>query len=74
MLVDMPGAPETDDTELSRRMTEFTTRVRQNTRRDIYEVVAQHAVITELLAVDRRRQAVITEMLTADNRRQKQFI
>ncbi|GJX03052.1 hypothetical protein Tco_0188968 [Tanacetum coccineum] len=30
MLVDMPGAPATDDTELGRRMTEFTTRVRQD--------------------------------------------
>ncbi|GKG36167.1 hypothetical protein Tco_0443845, partial [Tanacetum coccineum] len=27
MPVDMPGAPATDDTELGRRMTEFTTRV-----------------------------------------------
>ncbi|GJZ27590.1 hypothetical protein Tco_0572237 [Tanacetum coccineum] len=31
MLVDMPGAPATDDTELGRRMTEFTTRFRQGT-------------------------------------------
>ncbi|GJX10831.1 hypothetical protein Tco_0200690 [Tanacetum coccineum] len=31
MLVDMPGAPATDDTELGRRMIEFTTRVRQDT-------------------------------------------
>ncbi|GKD99315.1 hypothetical protein Tco_1387299 [Tanacetum coccineum] len=31
MLVDMPGAPATDDTELGRRMTEFATRVRQDT-------------------------------------------
>ncbi|GJY04899.1 hypothetical protein Tco_0370839 [Tanacetum coccineum] len=31
MLVDMPGAPATDDTELGRQMTEFTTRVRQDT-------------------------------------------
>ncbi|GKF16502.1 hypothetical protein Tco_0061420, partial [Tanacetum coccineum] len=30
MLVDIPGAPATDDTELGRRMTEFTTRVRQD--------------------------------------------
>ncbi|GKG05754.1 hypothetical protein Tco_0325840, partial [Tanacetum coccineum] len=30
MLVDMPGAPATDDTELGRRMIEFTTRVRQD--------------------------------------------
>ncbi|GKA48253.1 hypothetical protein Tco_0741211, partial [Tanacetum coccineum] len=31
MLVDMPGAPTTDDTELGRRMTDFSTRVRQDT-------------------------------------------
>ncbi|GKE43458.1 hypothetical protein Tco_1470742, partial [Tanacetum coccineum] len=31
MLVDMPGAPATDNTELGRRMTEFSTRVRQDT-------------------------------------------
>ncbi|GKC45300.1 hypothetical protein Tco_1063022, partial [Tanacetum coccineum] len=30
MLVDMPGVPATDDTELGRRMTEFTTRFRQD--------------------------------------------
>ncbi|GKF51389.1 hypothetical protein Tco_0147856 [Tanacetum coccineum] len=31
MLVDMSGVPATDDTELGRWMTEFTTRVRQDT-------------------------------------------
>ncbi|GKA51907.1 hypothetical protein Tco_0745103 [Tanacetum coccineum] len=31
MLVDMPGAPATDDTELGRWMTKFSTRVRQDT-------------------------------------------
>ncbi|GKC78202.1 hypothetical protein Tco_1128976, partial [Tanacetum coccineum] len=31
MLVDMPGAPSTDDTYLGRQMNEFTTRVRQDT-------------------------------------------
>ncbi|GJV34382.1 hypothetical protein Tco_1394782 [Tanacetum coccineum] len=30
MLVDMPGAPATDDTEMGQRMTKFTTRVRQD--------------------------------------------
>ncbi|GJR40986.1 hypothetical protein Tco_1216670 [Tanacetum coccineum] len=34
MLVDMPGAPETDETELGRRMTNFVTTVRH----DIYEI------------------------------------
>ncbi|GJW52320.1 hypothetical protein Tco_0093671 [Tanacetum coccineum] len=31
MLVDIPGAPATDDTELGQRMIEFTTTVRQDT-------------------------------------------
>ncbi|GKF55281.1 hypothetical protein Tco_0165621, partial [Tanacetum coccineum] len=31
MLVDMSGAPATDNTELGRQMTEFATRVRQDT-------------------------------------------
>ncbi|GKA40993.1 hypothetical protein Tco_0733586 [Tanacetum coccineum] len=31
MLVDMPGAPATDDTEMGRQMIELTTRVRQDT-------------------------------------------
>ncbi|GKD53982.1 hypothetical protein Tco_1287369, partial [Tanacetum coccineum] len=74
MLVDMPGAPTTDDTELGRQMIEFTTRVRQDiyeiyTRLIEAEVVVQQAVITKLQAADRRRQAAITEMLAADRRR-----
>ncbi|GJT73740.1 hypothetical protein Tco_1033026 [Tanacetum coccineum] len=36
MLVGMPGAPATDDTELGRRMIEFATMVRQDTD-EIYE-------------------------------------
>ncbi|GJR42220.1 hypothetical protein Tco_1310323 [Tanacetum coccineum] len=35
MLVDMPGAPSTDDTELGGRMTEFATRVRQDIERSM---------------------------------------
>ncbi|GKF16277.1 hypothetical protein Tco_0061195, partial [Tanacetum coccineum] len=35
MLMGMPGAPATDDTELGRRMTEFATMVRQDTN-EIY--------------------------------------
>ncbi|GKF57165.1 hypothetical protein Tco_0170702 [Tanacetum coccineum] len=31
ILVDMPGAPTTNDTELGRWMTEFATRIRQDT-------------------------------------------
>ncbi|GKF83302.1 hypothetical protein Tco_0244958, partial [Tanacetum coccineum] len=33
MLVHMPGAPATDDTELGRQMIKFTTRVRQDTNK-----------------------------------------
>ncbi|GJX05827.1 hypothetical protein Tco_0193759 [Tanacetum coccineum] len=60
MLVDMLGAPATDDTELV--MSLRTT------------VLGQQAVITELQAADRRSQAAITELLAADHRRQAQFI
>ncbi|GJS53718.1 hypothetical protein Tco_0627080 [Tanacetum coccineum] len=60
MLVDMPGAPATDDTEMGIGVHML--------------VVAQQAVITELQAADCGRQATITEMLAADRRRQKQFI
>ncbi|GJW26205.1 hypothetical protein Tco_0040016, partial [Tanacetum coccineum] len=79
MLVDMSGAPVTDDTELGRRMTEFATRFRQDTD-EIYvmslrtTVLGQQAVITELQAVDHMRQAAITELSAADRRRQAQFI
>ncbi|GJR76972.1 hypothetical protein Tco_0089337 [Tanacetum coccineum] len=69
MLVDMPRAPATDDTELGRRMTEFSTRVR-----DRRAHARQQAVITELQAADRMRQATITELLAANHRRQAQFI
>ncbi|GKE74901.1 hypothetical protein Tco_1536942, partial [Tanacetum coccineum] len=75
----------TDVAEFSQRMTEFETKVRQDTD-EIYTrlddeqserqlmVVAQQAAIIELQTADRRRQAVITEMLATDRRRQKQFI
>ncbi|GKB63223.1 hypothetical protein Tco_0919409, partial [Tanacetum coccineum] len=87
ILVDMPGATATDDIELGRRMTKFTTSVRQDineintsdlARAEVMslrtQVVAQQAVITELQAADRRRQEMITEMLAADHKRQAQFI
>ncbi|GJW29544.1 hypothetical protein Tco_0046419 [Tanacetum coccineum] len=83
MLVDMPGAPETDDTELSRRMTEFYQLLGGGDVSDLAraegmslrtQVVPRQAVITELQAADRRRQAAITEMLVADRMRQAQFI
>ncbi|GJV60469.1 hypothetical protein Tco_1466569 [Tanacetum coccineum] len=49
MLVDMPGAPATDDTELGRRMTEFATRVRQ----DIDEIYDRHAHARIALLMER---------------------
>ncbi|GJT09843.1 putative reverse transcriptase domain-containing protein [Tanacetum coccineum] len=136
MLVDMLRAPATDDTYLGRRMTEFATRVRQDTD-EIYvrlddeqterqlmagrlnmlyrdrhahartgllmerearmsredwgrsmdasnlacfkvmslrtTVLGQHAVITELLAADRRRQAQFIEALKLLKRLQTQM-
>ncbi|GJT58708.1 hypothetical protein Tco_1002241 [Tanacetum coccineum] len=83
ILVDMPGALATDDTDMGRRMTEFTTRGRSMDASDLAraevmslrtQVVAQQAMITELHAADCRRQAMITEMLAADRKRQEQFI
>ncbi|GJV29922.1 hypothetical protein Tco_1386370 [Tanacetum coccineum] len=49
MLVDMPGAPATDDTELGRRMTEFTTRVRQDTD-EIYTRLDDEQTERQLMA------------------------
>ncbi|GJX92925.1 hypothetical protein Tco_0347511 [Tanacetum coccineum] len=103
MLVDMLGAPATDDTELGQWITKFDTKVRQDIN-EIYmrdrrahahtallamdasdlarsevmslctTVLGQQVVITELQAVDHKRQAAITELLAADRRRQAQFI
>ncbi|GKF03370.1 hypothetical protein Tco_0030293, partial [Tanacetum coccineum] len=49
MLVDMPGAPPTNDTELGRRMTEFTTRVRQDTN-EIYTRLDDEQTERQLMA------------------------
>ncbi|GJY34745.1 hypothetical protein Tco_0419214 [Tanacetum coccineum] len=49
MLVDMPGAPATDDTEMGRRMIEFTTRVRQDTN-EIYTRLADEQTKRQLMA------------------------
>ncbi|GKA48412.1 hypothetical protein Tco_0741370, partial [Tanacetum coccineum] len=54
MLVDMPGAPATDDTELGQRMTEFTTRVRQDT--------------DEIYTRDRRAHARTARLMEAEAR------
>ncbi|GJW44076.1 hypothetical protein Tco_0072875 [Tanacetum coccineum] len=47
MLVGMPGAPATDDTELGRRMTEFATMVRQDT----YEIYGRLDEVQDARAV-----------------------
>ncbi|GJT00685.1 hypothetical protein Tco_0821854 [Tanacetum coccineum] len=90
MPVDMSGALATDDTELGRRMTEFTTRVRQDTY-EIYtrlddEQSERHLMAGRLNMLYRDRrvvaqqavitklQAAITEMLAADRKRQEHFI
>ncbi|GKB64590.1 hypothetical protein Tco_0920776 [Tanacetum coccineum] len=62
--VDMPGAPATDDTELGRRMTEFTTRAADSRRQ---------AAIIEMLAADHMRQAQFIEALKLLKRLQTQM-
>ncbi|GKC62529.1 hypothetical protein Tco_1095127 [Tanacetum coccineum] len=74
MLVDMPGAPATDDTEMGRRMTEFTTRFRQ----DIYEIYTRlddeqferqlMAGRLNMLYRDRRAHARIARLMEAKAR------
>ncbi|GKA60120.1 hypothetical protein Tco_0759433 [Tanacetum coccineum] len=74
MLVDMPGALATDDTEMGRRMTEFTTRVRQDTD-EIYtrlddEQSERHLMVGRLnmLYRDRRAHARTARLMEAEAR------
>ncbi|GKD24060.1 hypothetical protein Tco_1225763 [Tanacetum coccineum] len=74
MLVDMPGAPATDDTELGRRMTEFTTRVRQDTY-EIYTRLDDEQTERQLMAGrlnmlyrDRRAHARTARLIEAEAR------
>ncbi|GKB31408.1 hypothetical protein Tco_0870809 [Tanacetum coccineum] len=74
MLVDMPGAPTTDDTELGRRMTEFTTRVRQDTN-EIYTRLDDEQSERQLMAgrlnmlyKDRRAHARTVRLIEAEAR------
>ncbi|GKE69068.1 hypothetical protein Tco_1527140 [Tanacetum coccineum] len=76
MLVDMPGAPATDETELGRRMTEFATRVRQDTEK-IYVRLDDEQTERQLMAGrlnmlyrDRRAHALIVELQAANRKRQ----
>ncbi|GJZ99821.1 hypothetical protein Tco_0672372 [Tanacetum coccineum] len=74
MLVDMPGAPATDDTEMGRRMTEFTTRVRQDTD-EIYTRLDDEQSERQLMAGrlnmlyrDRRAHARTARLMEAEAR------
>ncbi|GKA31734.1 hypothetical protein Tco_0718039 [Tanacetum coccineum] len=74
MLVDMPGAPATDDIKLGRRMTEFTTRVRQDTY-EIYTRLDDEQTERQLMAGrlnmlyrDRRAHACTTRLIEAEAR------
>ncbi|GJX98457.1 hypothetical protein Tco_0355476 [Tanacetum coccineum] len=74
MLVDMSGAPAIDDTELGRRMTEFTTRVRQDTD-EIYTRLDDEQTERQLMAgrlnmqyKDRRAHACTTRLMEAEAR------
>ncbi|GJT96246.1 hypothetical protein Tco_1091764 [Tanacetum coccineum] len=74
MLVDMPGAPATDDTKLGRWMTEFTTRVRQDTD-EIYTRLDDEQSERQLMAGrfnmmyrDRRAHACTARLMEAEAR------
>ncbi|GJZ47813.1 hypothetical protein Tco_0601645 [Tanacetum coccineum] len=74
MLVDMPGAPATDDTEMGRRMTEFTTRVRQDTY-EIYMRLDNEQSERQLMAGrlnmlyrDRRTHARTARLMKAEDK------
>ncbi|GKC06277.1 hypothetical protein Tco_0997887 [Tanacetum coccineum] len=78
MLVDMPGAPATDDTELGQRMTEFTTRVRQDTN-EIYSRLDDEQTGRQLMVMSLRttvlgQQALIRELQAANHMRQMTII
>ncbi|GKE49806.1 hypothetical protein Tco_1481064 [Tanacetum coccineum] len=74
MLVDMSGAPATDDIELGRRMTEFATRVRQDTY-EIYVRLDDEQTERQLMAGrlnmlyrDRRAHARIALLMEREAR------
>ncbi|GJZ54869.1 hypothetical protein Tco_0610062, partial [Tanacetum coccineum] len=74
MLVDMPGAPPTNDTELGRQMTKFTTRVRQDTD-EIYTRLDDEQTERQLMAGrlnmlyrDRRTHARTTLLMEREAR------
>ncbi|GJT22054.1 hypothetical protein Tco_0891991, partial [Tanacetum coccineum] len=72
MLVDMLGAPATDDTELGRRYR-FTTRVSKTQTRSI-RGGSTLAVIIRVIAADRKEQFGDYERCGNETQRQAQFI
>ncbi|GJZ63309.1 hypothetical protein Tco_0619730 [Tanacetum coccineum] len=75
MLVDMPGAPATNDTELGRWMTKFATRVRQDTD-EIYVRLDDEQTERQLMAGrlnmlyrDRRAHARTTLLMEREARK-----
>ncbi|GJZ37985.1 hypothetical protein Tco_0584176 [Tanacetum coccineum] len=74
MLVDMPGAPAIDKTELGRRMTNFVTTVRQDTY-EIYvrldDAQSERQLVTSqvnMLRKDRRAHARTARLMEAEAR------
>ncbi|GKE66028.1 hypothetical protein Tco_1520189, partial [Tanacetum coccineum] len=74
MLVDMLGAPATEDTEMGRRMTVFTTRVRQD-KDEIYTWLADEQSERQLMAGrlnmlyrDKRAHARTARLIEAEAR------
>ncbi|GKF63522.1 hypothetical protein Tco_0186970, partial [Tanacetum coccineum] len=74
MLVDMPGAPATDETELGRRMTNFVTTVRHDTD-EIYvrldDAQRERQLVTNhvnMLRRDRRAHACTSRLMVAEAR------
>ncbi|GKC45702.1 hypothetical protein Tco_1063424, partial [Tanacetum coccineum] len=74
MLVGMPGAPATDETELGRRVTDLVTTVRQDTD-EIYgrldDVQSERQMVTSqvnLLFRDRRAHARTIRLLKIEAR------
>ncbi|GKD62649.1 putative reverse transcriptase domain-containing protein [Tanacetum coccineum] len=80
MLVDMSGAPATDDTELGRRMTKFTTSVRQDTYK-IYTRLDDEQSERQLMAGrlnmlyrDRRAHAHTARLIEAEARMSREAL
>ncbi|GJY51257.1 hypothetical protein Tco_0442104 [Tanacetum coccineum] len=82
ILVDMPGAPTTNDTELGQWMTEFATRIRQSPQMRLWKAWGRSMDASDLARLKVMslcttvlgQQVVITELQAADRRRQAAII